>query len=212
MGLFSGSLTYRRYRVRDPLPADYREHFEQAIRLRAAEPIDPASDLERAVGWVAFDLVLDNELSLPKFLFGDVIALGFRIETLKVPPSIARPQIEMRRRELARQTDEGLSKPQLKELARAVTQELRQRMLPRLQSFDMVWDLDKGLVRFGTLSKTANELFVELFERTFGLEPHRLDPYQSALELGLSDDDLLRLDQCEPTDFERAVLTNGEEF
>jgi hypothetical protein len=65
----------------------------------------------------------------------------------------------------------------------------------------MVWNIQKRQLRFWTQSGGRLELFLELFESTFGLRLYPTHPYIAALHLGLNNDEILALDDLSLTRF-----------
>ena len=90
MGAFNGSLTFRQYYVRDPLPKDWKDRFQLGIERNVFTPLDPAGEAERSVGWCSIHFPLDLELTPEQYIYNEYIVLGLRIDTMTVPGSLLR--------------------------------------------------------------------------------------------------------------------------
>lgn len=203
MGAFEGSLTFRQYYVRDPLPEGWRDRFQQRIQHFAFKEIPVESEEERAIGWCNPRFALDTELFPEKYHFNEYLVLGLRVDTLKVPGPILKLYVEKEaRRVMEEQKRESLSRYERAELKELVRRQLRQRILPAVKTVDMVWHLDGGVVRFWSGSEKLNLEFMELFEQTFDVVPVPDNAYTAAQAgLGLTDDEIARLVDLEPTPF-----------
>jgi DNA recombination-dependent growth factor C len=165
MGAIKGSVTARRYVVRGKAPEPAR--LTKGARAHALVPIDPASDVERAVGWAGAHDAEDTELSADTLytVDGRNLVAQLRVDTLKPPASVVKRMVAKKLRELGR-------KPSRKDKIEAkalVVRELRGRAFPQTRATDVVWQLDSGRVWFFSHGKKLNETFVELFEKSFGV-------------------------------------------
>jgi DNA recombination-dependent growth factor C len=176
MGALAGSISVRRYRVTDPLPADPRAKLARGLRAHAFAPLDPKGEADRALGWVSIDDHNDAELRADKLFFvaagGEQLRVALRIDVLKPPPAEVKRQL--RTRVAAMESAEGrpLTRREKSALKDEVVRLLRQRSFPRVRVVDMVWNLDSGQLWFWSQTKSVNELFVGEFVRACGL---RLD-------------------------------------
>jgi DNA recombination-dependent growth factor C len=204
MGAFEGGLTYRRYYVREPLPEGWRDRFQGRIAHHAFKEIPVESEEERAIGWCSPRFALDVELYPEHYLFNDYLALGLRIDTLKVPGPLLKlfTQNESRR-VMMEQKRESLTRYEQAEIKEKVRKELRKRLVPSIKTVDMVWHLDSGIVRFWSTSEKLNLEFQELFEQTFDVLPIPDGAYTGAAYggLGLSDEQVEKLLDLEPAIF-----------
>ena len=82
-----------------------------------------------------------------------------------------------------------------------VTRQLKRKTLPAAAVVDMVWTLDRKEVRFWSQSSRAVEFFESLFESTFGVRLVPNNPYIAALNCGLSDALIGRLDAADQAAF-----------
>ncbi|NUN14668.1 MAG: recombination-associated protein RdgC [Myxococcales bacterium] len=202
MGVFAGSITYRRYRVVGDLPEDYRNRFFEAIQKRIFREIDISSDEERTFGWVGVGDVLDLDLTMEKIFFGSNILLTLRTDTLKVPGAALKLVLRQAEKEFMTDTKkERLSKQDKEEIKEHVIKTLRKRLLPSVKGIDMVWDVSTATVRFWSHNKTMGDLFTEVFFDTFGLRLVPRTPYTAMADVGLSDEMSDRALKLDPADF-----------
>jgi len=173
MGALAGSISVRRYRILDPLPADARQKFVRGLRAHAFQPLDPKAEPERSVGWVSLLDHDDADLRVDKLFFvaagGEQLRVSLRIDVLKPPPAEVRRQLQART--AAKEGEEGrkLSRREKAALKEEIVRQLRLRSFPRVRVVDVVWNLDSARLYFWSQTRSVNELFVDQFVRAFGL-------------------------------------------
>jgi recombination associated protein RdgC len=176
MGALSGSISIRRYRVTDPLPADPRARLSRGLRSHGFTPLDPKGDVDKSVGWVSMLDYDDADLRADKLFFvasgGEQLRVALRIDVLKPPPAEVKRQLRARAAAMEAAEGRQLTRREKGVLKEEVVRQLRQSTLPRVKTIDMVWNLDSGQLYFWSQTKSVNELFVNEFVRAFGL---RLD-------------------------------------
>ncbi|GAB4252947.1 MULTISPECIES: hypothetical protein [Deferrisoma] len=183
MGILTGGVRLRRYRVLGEPPPDFRDRYEEAIRANAFQDFAPDDEREQVVGWVGVDDWFEPELPLDRWLVGNTICLTLRIDTKRIPSKYFK--LMCRRREAEWRLKAGredLTRAERDEIASLVRRELLDRVIPSVQGIDMAWDLDRSEVWFWSTAEKANETFRVVFERTFGLRLRPLFPYALALE------------------------------
>jgi DNA recombination-dependent growth factor C len=170
--------------VAGDLPEDFRETVRERIPRYAFRRLREDSDQERAVGWVN---ILD-ELQIG--FFGDeffkepYLALSFRVDARSVPARALRQYCREAEEEVkAREGLEHLNKKRREEVREAVRSRLLRRAIPRTNTYDAAWDLQSGIVLFGSASNRICDDFSELFYNTFELRLTSLYPYALAYEL-----------------------------
>ena len=202
MGVRSGSLTYRRYRVVGDLPEQLHATFLDAITQRVHREIDLGGDQERSFGWTSPEDLLELEIVHDQIFLADMLSLTFRVDTLRIPADAMK--LHVRRAEQERK--EGLGKEKLSRAERDevkfdVQRQLRRRVLPSVKGYDFVWNLSTGVARFWTQNKTVCGLFEDFFRETFGLRLVPRTPYTALAEIGMEDAALDRVLELEPADF-----------
>jgi recombination associated protein RdgC len=200
MGALRGSISVRRYRVFGKLPREIRTRYTKQIRVHAHVPIDPASEVDKSVGWVSAIDPYDADLDADKVFFGERLVLGLRVDTLKAPPAEVKRILAERAASEEERTGKPLGRRERRVLGQLIERELRARVFPRTRVVDLAWhfgehgqrplvtadgpDEERGQSRlyFWSTSKAANELLLELFPKTFGLELEPEGPGQWARE------------------------------
>lgn len=204
MGAFNGSLTYRQYYVRDPLPRDWKDRFQFGIENNIFQPLDPAGESERAVGWCSIHFPLDLDLTPEQYIYNEYIVLGLRIDTMTVPGSLLRIFTESEcRRVMMEQKKVKLSRYEKAEIKDRVKLELKRKLLPSIKTVDLAWDWQKGIVRFFAGNEKVNIEFMELFEQTFGLQLTPDGPFTMSMldAVGLTEAEQTLFESVEPTGF-----------
>lgn len=171
MGAFSGSLTFRQYYVKDPLPKDWQTAFQQGIERYVCKEINPITEEERSIGWSSIFFPLDLDLHPELYLFNEYLVLGMRIDTLTVPGPLLRIQTEAEIRKVKKEKKrERLSRFEKAEIKEQVKKALRKKMMTQIKTVDIVWNWHQGLVRFYSTNEKVNLEMMELFELTFGIQ------------------------------------------
>ena len=173
MGALKGSMSVRRYAVTDALPTDVRKKLVRGVRAHAFAAIDPKADLDVSVGWVSILDSEDTELDANRCLFvgsdGEHLRISMRVDVLKPSSAEVRRQLDTKVRVTEGEEGRPLSKRERRELKDEIARALRLRSVPRVRTFDVVWNLDTGRLYFWSQSKGTNELFLDLFAKSFAL-------------------------------------------
>jgi len=173
MGALRGSISIRRYYVVDKLPSDARKKLVKGVRAHAFTPIEPRSDVERSVGWASIFDSDQTELDAADMLFvaggGEQLRLSMRVDVLKPNAAEVRRQLETKLRSVEAAQGRKPTKRERREMKEELSRQLRLRTLPRVRTFDVVWNLDTRRLYLWSQTKGVNELFVELFLRSFAL-------------------------------------------
>ena len=173
MGALVGSISVRRYKILDPLPADARAKFARGVRAHAFAPLDPKGEHDRSLGWVALNDYDDADLRADKLFFvgagGEQLRVTLRIDVLKPPPAEVRRQLQTRVQTMEAAEARKLSRREKSLLKEEITRSLRQRSFPKVKTVDVVWNLDTSRLYFWSQTKAINQVFLEQFVRSFGL-------------------------------------------
>jgi recombination associated protein RdgC len=173
MGALAGSISVRRYKILDPLPADARAKFARGVRAHAFAPLDPKGEHERSLGWVSLDDYDDADLRADKLFFvgagGEQLRVTLRIDVLKPPASEVRRALQTRVQALEAAEGRKISKREKSLLKDEIVRTLRQRSFPKVRTIDVVWNLDTARLYFWSHTKAVNQLFMEQFVRSFGV-------------------------------------------
>lgn len=178
MGITSGALTARRYRVAGTVPDGFRDSYADKLRTYAfREKRDPAAG-DESEGWVEYNNLLDTTFEdLNCWLLDRYALFSLRIDKKVVPAKLFKAHLDKRVeawcREHQRERCPAAVRGELKDL---LMFELMQRTLPRVQVHEICWNVVDGWLLFHNLSDRANERFIKLFFETFGLHLHPVVP------------------------------------
>ena len=176
MGALKGSIAVRRYAVVDALPAaaELRKRFVKGLRAHAFMPLDPKAELDRTSGWVSILDGDDADLEQEKVFFvapgGEQLRVALRTDVLKPPVREVKRQVAQRAAAIEAEESRALGRRERRLLQEEVARTLRQRAFPRVQIIDCVWELDENRVYLWSQTKAANETFIDLFAKSFGLK------------------------------------------
>ncbi len=201
MGFVRGSVTCTRFLVAGDLPEDFHEAAREGISRYAFRRLREDSDQERAVGWVNVLDELQIGFSGDEFLKEPYLTLAFRVDSRSIPSRTLRQYCREAEEEVkARDGLEHLNKKRREEIRDAVRARLLSRAIPRSVIYDMTWDLQSGIVLFGSTGKRVCDEFSETFYNTFDLRLTSLFPYALAYRfLQEQGDDPGILEQLQPT-------------
>ncbi|MEM1009824.1 MAG: recombination-associated protein RdgC, partial [Myxococcota bacterium] len=159
------------------------------------------SEEESVVGWTSAQSVLDTDLRKDKIYFREYLIVSMRVDAWKVPTALVKAYAqEEERKKLQEDKRETLSRRERSELQEAVRLTLKKKILPSISTFDVCWDLKRGILRFWSHSNRVNELFLELFEKTFDLPLVLQSPFTLAQQCA-SQEVLDKVVQLEPLCF-----------
>ena len=165
MGALHGSVTVRRYLVRGEKPKD-PGRIVKGVRAHALVPIDPRGDAEKVCGWACMDDPDDLDLTAERIFHGPTVALAVRVDTLTAPAAVVKRLVAERLKAQGRRPNRAE-----KIAAKAeVKKTLRGRYLPVTRAYDLVWQTDNDLAFMWSHSKRINEMAIDLFFKSFGLE------------------------------------------
>ena len=204
MGLLTGNLSFRPYRVVEDLPPDFRTTFLEAIHRKSFRENLESRSAEENVGWVNIADPDDTHLDLNKVLHDHYLVLALRIDKKRVPAKLL-AILARRRMEEVREAKglERLTASHKREIKEAVLEDLLGRALPSVAVYDMAWDINTGRVRIFATSDTLCDLFRVFFEDTFKLHLLRTRPSTWLERAGLPDDVIQdRVLNIEPAHFQ----------
>ncbi len=94
MGFRAGSIAYRRFSVLSD-PPTLESALLERIRKHILSDVDGIKPGESACGWTGGRHLFDISFSPDSILFGSGLLLGFRIDSVRVPPEIKKAYIAM---------------------------------------------------------------------------------------------------------------------
>jgi len=170
MALFSGTFTYRKFRVVDDIPKDFQQTLAQSLTRFAFREINPQTNPEFSIGWVQPFDPLDAGLPVEKVVLGKYILLGIRRDKKNVSMPMLKAQINEAIR--AKKRERGgrkLSKEELNETRDFVKDKMLASITPVTNFYEMVWNYETSEVFFSAQAAKPAAEFAELFEETFKL-------------------------------------------
>lgn len=170
MGLLSSSASYSVFSVSGDLPADFRGVFTSMVQRNAFVPIEEMSDDESSLGWARSDNPFRSDFEDGGFITGDYIVLSLRTDRRAVPQKLLRHHVmQAEARYRAESGRDRVSKNERKEITERVKAGLLRRILPSINTCDMLWDMKEGRILLNSVVEKTCQEFSELFEATFGL-------------------------------------------
>ena len=183
MGFLFGSTSFSRFSLNGSPPKNYREEFPVRIAQRGFRGLDEDSDEERSTGWVKIMDMFDNQFTGREFFMGPYLALTWRVDIRRVPSkALSQYSREAEDKVKIMEGLEYLSKIRRQEIKEGVMVQLLKRAIPQTKTYDMVWNLDTGLVLFGSTSSKVCGEFTEFFFNTFDLNLIPIFPYLLAIQ------------------------------
>lgn len=199
MGVFAGPINYTTFYVAAGVERDYRTIFLEKIGQNRFTDINVDLDEEEARGWVTIENPLVTDFDTNSVFWGEEVLLTLRHDVIKLSPTsvqiMLRRECESHREKLGK---EKLSKTEIEEIKDHLLKTLRRKALPSIKTYDMAWNVEKGLVRFWSTSKKVNEAFVDLFQETFGVQPNEKNPYSELERLDFDEGRLDAICETEP--------------
>ena len=187
MGLIKGSASFTRFRVMDNLPDNYFDLYPNLIRRFAYKNLQEGTSETKSEGWVSITDMLDFEFISMDFLKEPYIALGWRVDTKKVhPQTIKRYYREAEREIITKESLKFLPRSRRMEISESVKAALIRRAIPLTVIYDMVWNIQTGIIYFGGVSNKVSDEFRSYFMKTFNLNIQPVFPYERAA-LALTD-------------------------
>jgi len=203
MGVFSGTLSYARYFVEGELPdTSLRETFLERVQQYATPELTVEAEEEEVVGWSCVEGLLDTNFSIEKLFFNEYMIFSLRTDTWRIPSTLLKAYAQEAELKIMQEKEKDkLSKQEKKEIREVVKQQLKRKSLPSISGYDVCWHLDQNIVRFWSLSSKKNEMFVDLFEKTFQVNLVPLSPYTWAEKAEVAEEDLEAMAQLEAQAF-----------
>lgn len=178
MGALTGSITFSTYYVDGEPDAGFKDEFIAAMNKRRFKEIDVAADLDESIGWTSISDPFDSEFELAKVSWGDYWVCALRQDVIRIPAAAFKLHFKKALGEYLAQTGkERATKAEEEEVKDHLEKSLRRRVLPSIRTYDVVWNLQRGVVWFWTTNKRMGEIFTDLFTDTFGFPLIPKNPY-----------------------------------
>ena len=118
----------------------------------------------------------------------------YRRDKLKIPNAYLKALVEVEQKKVSdSQGGKRLGRAEKAAIKERVETLLLRKVIPAVQTADIVWSLTDNSVRVFTGSRNVFETALELFEATFQAELLSVEPFTRLLDLGNSEDDLEKM-------------------
>ena len=181
MGLISGSGSFTRYWVDNPLPQNFIEGLPGKIARYAFKTLEENSFEEHSIGWVNIMDILDSRFNAMEYLKEPFLAMSFRVDKRKVPQTALKQYCqEAEEKIMEREQLEFLPKMIRQEIKEDARNRLLKRAIPVSNAYDMIWNIHYGTLLFGGVNNKLCDEFAEFFLKTFDLHLQPVFPYALA--------------------------------
>lgn len=170
MALFSGTFTFKKFRVVDEIPKEFQQNLAKSLERFAFRDINPQTNPEFSIGWVQPFDPLEPGLPVEKVVLGKYILLGIRRDKKNISLPMLKAQInEAIRAKRRERSGRKLSKEEINETRDFVKDKMLASVTPVTTFYEMVWNYETGEVYFSAQATKPAAEFSELFEETFKL-------------------------------------------
>lgn len=202
MGALKGSISYSLFFVDGEPPKGFSDSYMERIQEFRFQELTAEIEEDFTWGWTALGDMLDLDFNKTKVFRNEYLCLSMRMDKWSLPGALLKAKIQERGEAHMREFEKAkLLRSEKEQIRETVTREMKGMTLPSASLVDMVWNLEKGHVRFWTQSSTRVELFTELFESTFELRLVPTGPYVASLHVGLTDKETGMLADMEQSRF-----------
>jgi len=187
MGLLAGAMTARRFRVSGEMPEGWRDHLRDGLE-NYAFPEHPGKGKEEVEGWVRVQNLLDREFDdFNLWLYNNYAVFALRVDKRTLPARLFKATLE-------KQCEQWCEAEGVERVPNTVKLEIKERLeaewldrvLPRCQVTEIIWNLDENWVLLGSTSDKLADRVRKRFLQSFGV---KLVPWSP---LDLIQDDAMR--------------------
>ena len=175
MGFLKGRLTFRRYRVLDPLPDDFRDRFEQAFTDHAFRREEHHLEGRGDGRLGSLRQPPGDRLLEPRQVALHALRDGGDADRQKVLPTpLVRAMVEKRIEEWCEENGRAKAPASVRtDIRLNIENDMLARTLPTVKVVNFCWNLPEGWVLFENTSDRVNDRFRTLVRNSFGigLEP-----------------------------------------
>jgi hypothetical protein len=206
MGFLSGRVAFTRYRVAGRAKVMFSsDHLERlAAHAIGRQRLANADGVE--AGWIAGDHILDTRFDLAKNVVDDTLQFALRVDSQKIPGDLLRAYTQVELEGLAAANPSGLPSRRQKQEARAnardrLEKEAADGRFLRRKAYPVLWDAQAKELFFGSVSLSAVDRLLALFERTFGFGFQIQGAGEQAFQLADMRQQTRAVDDAEPAAF-----------
>ncbi|MBU8899447.1 hypothetical protein DRW03_28830 [Corallococcus sp. H22C18031201] len=192
MPVLRGAVTFSRFRAEPSkdASAEAKRWLSKGLKSHAFEAIDRRSEDERAAGFVELENTEASDFSVSNLFHGEYALFAFRIDTLKVPASLMKAELDKWTAAFTKENDRPPARAEKNRQRAELKQLLRQRAVPRTSVLDVSWNLKTQQLQIWAASrKTVEEILVAL-ENALPVKLTSLTPAELALKAGIDEKSL----------------------
>ncbi len=204
MPILKGAVTFARFRVEG---FDKRETswIAKNLKVHPFEPIRKQSEDERSAGWVELENRDAVEFSTGAVHYGEYALFSYRVDVLKVPGGQLKEELEKWVRTFEAEHTRPANRREKNDARAALKQQLRQKMTPKVKTFDVSWNLKTQELQVWAASRKTVEEIEGALEKTFGVKVLALAPATAAASLGIKEEDLTPTPDLSWPDFDASA-------
>jgi len=182
MSIQSGSATYTRFFVPDPVTEDFWSYVDEKLRGGIFKACEDGQ--EQAAGFSSWDDLFDSSFAYGSYHKGEYVAFHFRLDQRKVPTIILKQYVREAIHKYRSEHDgKWPSRQEKLEMRENLQNWLLNRALPQPSACEVVWNPAAKTMFLGTTSSKMMEALLEHFEHHFRLYPVPLYHVHWALNL-----------------------------
>jgi DNA recombination-dependent growth factor C len=204
MPILRGAVTFARFKV-EGLDKRDNHWIVKNLKTHAFEPIRKSSEDERSQGFVELENRDAVEFAVGSVHYGEYSLFSFRVDTLKVPASQLRDELEKWLKAYEAEHTKPASRREKNDARTALKQSLRNKLSPRTKTFDVSWNLKRGELCVWAASRKAVEEVEAALEKTFDVKLVAQAPATAAAALGIAEEALAPTPDLSWPDFEKGV-------
>lgn len=171
MGIMSGALSVRRFRVVGELPEGWRESFRNRLQESAFKTPPHEVGKEEIEGWVEVHNLLDADFEdFNRWLYNEYVLFALRVDKKRLPAKLFSATLDKRCQ--AWKEEKGVERVPASirsELKEALEMEWLKKTLPSVKVTEAVWHLNEGWLILHGMSDAVADRFRKRFFRTFGM-------------------------------------------
>lgn len=190
MGLLSGALTMRRFRVVGTVPEAWRERVRDQLTQHAFREPTSRVGKEETEGWVQVHNLLDTDFSdFNTWLHQQHAVFALRVDKKVLPGRLLRAHVDLRCKKWCE--EKGVSRVPASvrtEIKEKLEEEWLDRALPRVAVTELCWHVAEGWVILAGLSDSVADRIRKRFHRSFGLELVDWSPLDAIRDRAVRDD------------------------
>lgn len=188
MPLTRGAVTFSRFRMTadaKELPQDLSRTLGRALRTRAFEPIDRTGEEERSAGFVELDTEDGVQFAAGSLFRGDHVVVGYRVDSLKVPASQIKVELQKWVTQFEQENDRPPAKAEKTKARTELRDMLRKRVEPSMKIHELSWNVKTHQVSIWASNRKAVEEVQLAVENLLDVKLEARVPAALAMEAGI---------------------------